>query len=236
MELNEYALMDAAEAGMWWYRALHARLGTALAGVRGPILDAGCGTGGLLAGLPGGQLFGLEYVAVAARRAAEKSGARIACGSINAMPFADGSFAAAVAADVLCHEAVAPVAALAELRRVLQPGGRLVVNMPAYGWLASAHDRRVHNARRATAGSLRRQLQAAGFAGVRVRYWTALLLPLMVVQRKVLARGAAAASDVANFSPWLDAILFAVTDIERRLPGWFPAGGSILATATRPEI
>ena len=63
-----------------------------------------------------------------------------------------------------------------------------------------------------------------------------LLLPLMVVQRKVLARGAAAASDVANFSPWLDAILFAVTDIERRLPGWFPAGGSILATATRPEI
>jgi len=235
MELSEYALMDAAEGGMWWYRALHARLRAALAGVAGPVLDAGCGTGGLLAGLARDQLFGLEYVEVAARRAAAKSGARITRGSINAMPFADGSFAGAVAADVLCHEAVEPAAALAELRRVLRPGGRLVVNMPAYGWLASAHDRRVHNARRATAGGLRRQLQAAGFADVRVRYWNALLLPLMVVQRKLLARGEEAASDVANFSPWLDTILFAVTDIERRLPGLFPAGGSILATATRPE-
>ncbi len=236
MEAAEYALMDAAEGRMWWYRALHARLVALLEGTDGPILDAGCGSGGLLALLAGGERHGLEFSALAAPLAAAKSGARIVRGSVNAMPYAEGSFAAVVSADVLCHAAVEPGVALAEVWRVLRPGGRVVLNLPAYQWLLSAHDRRVHNARRATAGSLRRQLQAAGFAGVRVRYWNALLLPLMVVQRKVLARGAAAASDVANFSPWLDAILFAVTDIERRLPGWFPAGGSILATATRPEI
>ena len=236
MELAEYALMDEAEDAMWWYRALHARLRAALSDVTGPVLDAGCGTGGLLAKLVGHERFGLEYMDVAARRAAAKSGAWIARGSINAMPFADSSFAAAVAADVLCHDAVEPARALSELRRVLRPGGRLVLNMPAYDWLASAHDRRVHNARRSTAGGLRRQLVAAGFGDVRVLYWNALLLPLMVVQRKLLARGDDAASDVAKFSPWLDAILFAVTDIERRLPGLLPAGGSILAIATRPEI
>jgi len=234
MELAEYALMDEAEDAMWWYRALHARLRGALSDVSGPVLDAGCGTGGLLAKLVGHDRFGLEYVEIAARRAAAKSGARITRGSINAIPFADGSFAAAVAADVLCHDAVEPARALSELRRVLRPGGRLVLNMPAYDWLASAHDRRVHNARRSTAGGLRRQLVAAGFGDVRVRYWNALLLPLMVVQRKLLARGDDAASDVAKFSPWLDAMLFAITDIERRLPGSLPAGGSILAIAMRP--
>jgi SAM-dependent methyltransferase len=137
-----------------------------------------------------------------------------------------------VAADVLCHEAVDPDAAVMELHRVLRPGGLLVVNMPAYGWLASAHDRRVHNARRHTAGQLAFLLRAAGFQAVRVRYWNTLLLPLMVIQRKILARGDAA-SDVADFSPWLDATLHGMTELERRLGIPLPAGGSVLAVAER---
>ncbi len=238
MEPQEYALMDAAEARMWWYRALHVRLADALAGVRGRVLDAGCGTGGLLASLrashPGLGLTGVEWSAEAARRAAAKSGAAIACGSVNTLPFADASFDAALAADVLCHAAVDPPSALAELRRVLRPGGMLVVNMPAYAWLLSAHDRQVHNVRRWTVAGTSGALQQAGFAGVRARYWNGLLLPLMVLQRKLLARGDAAASDVAPFSPWLNATLHAITRVERRLPVPLPAGGSVLAIAIRP--
>jgi SAM-dependent methyltransferase len=229
--------MDAVEGRMWWYRALHARLGDALAGVHGRVLDAGCGTGGLLAALrqthPALDLVGLEWSDEAARRAREKSGAAIARGSVNALPFAAASFAAVVSADVLCHAGVDPGAALAELHRVLRPGGRLVVNMPAYAWLLSAHDRQVHNARRWTATVTRAALRRAGFADVRARYWNGLLLPLMVVQRKLLSRGAGAASDVAAFSPWLDATLHAITAVERRLPVPLPAGGSVLATAIR---
>jgi SAM-dependent methyltransferase len=237
MEPQEYALMDAVEGRMWWYRALHARLGDALAGVQGRVLDAGCGTGGLLAALrqthPALHLVGLEWSDAAARRAAEKSGAAIARGSVNAMPFATAGFDAVVTADVLCHAAVDPDAALAELHRVLRPGGRLVVNMPAYGWMLSAHDRKVHNVRRWTVPFTRAALRRAGFDDVRARYWNGLLLPLMVVERKLLARGADAASDVAAFSPWLDATLHAITAIERRLPVPLPAGGSVLATAIR---
>lgn len=222
---------------MWWYRALHARLIAALAPVSGPaagpVLDAGCGTGGFLARLaaarPDLPLFGLEYDAFAAARAAAKSGAAVARGSVNALPFADASFAAVVSADVLCHAAVEPGIALAEARRVLRPGGLLVVNMPAYRWLLSAHDARVRNARRQNRAEVAAMLAAAGFTAIRARYWNGLLLPLMIATRK-LGR-ADAASDVAAFPPWLDATLHAVTRIERPLP--LPAGGSVLATARR---
>jgi SAM-dependent methyltransferase len=245
MEPAEYALMDAAEESMWWYRALHVRLLDALEGVHGPVLDAGCGTGGFLVALakarPDLSPVGIEWSAAAATRAAAKSGAAVARGSVVALPLADASFDAAVAADVLCHAAVDPEGAAAELHRVLRPGGRLVVNMPAYAWLTSAHDRRVHTARRLTAGQLAALLHRAGFASVRVRYWNALLLPLMVAQRKLLARGDDAASDVGEFPAWLDAALHGMTRLERRIerrPGrvWgipFPAGGSVLAVAQR---
>lgn len=237
MEQAEYDLMDRAEAGMWWYRALHVRLLDALAETRGHVLDAGCGTGGFLSVLcrrrPDLAATGVEHDAGAAHRARNKSSALLAQGSINALPFSDAAFDAAVSADVLCHAAVDPVLALAELRRVLRPGGRLIVNMPAYAWLASAHDRQVHNARRLTAPSTAALLARAGFTRVRARYWNGLLLPLMVVQRKLLARGDSA-SDVAVFPPWLDATLHGMTQLERRLPFPLPAGGSVLAIAENP--
>lgn len=221
---------------MWWYRALHVRLIAAVEGVRGRVLDAGCGTGGLLARLheakPGLTLVGLEWSPEAAPRAARKSGTPIARGSINELPFSDDSFDAAIAADVLCHAAVDPALALKELHRVLRPGGRLVVNMPAYGWLASAHDARVHNARRLTAAQTASLLRNAGFSPVRAHYWNGLLLPLMIIQRKILARDDAS-SDVAPFPPWLDATLHGITEFERRLPVRLPAGGSVLAIAER---
>ena len=235
MEPGEYALMDAVEQRMWWYRALHARLLLALDGITGPVLDAGCGTGGLLAALrarrPDLELFGVEWAEAAVARSAAKSGAWLVRGSVNALPFADASFSAVVSADVLCHAAVQPDKALAELRRVLRPGGRLVVNMPAFAWLMSAHDRQVHNARRVNAGALRTMLAQAGFSDIRTRYWNGLLLPLMVARRKLQRQDAR--SDVAVFSPWLDATLFAITEFERRLPVRMPAGGSVLATAIR---
>lgn len=237
MDPAEYALMDAAEDRMWWYRALHARLLDGLTAARGRVLDAGCGTGGFLALLrqrrPDLAGFGVEWDPAAAPRASHKSGAAVVRGSVNALPFATGCFDAVVSADVLCHAAVDLAAALAELKRVLRPGGRLVLNMPAYQWMLSAHDRRVHNVRRLTTAATAAMLRRAGFQGVRARYWNGLLLPLMIVQRKILARGGAV-SDVAPFPPWIDAALHGMTEFERHLPVPLPVGGSVLAIAETP--
>ncbi len=244
VEPAEYDLMDQAEQGMWWYRAAHARVLDALRerpGAPGPVLDAGCGTGGFLRRLaeaePARDAAGFDYLPSAARRAARKSGRPVAAGDANHLPFPDASFGAAVSIDVICHAGVEPGRALAELHRVLRPGGSLVLNLPAYEWLRSAHDARVHNARRYTAGGAARLLGAAGFTRIATRYWNGLLLPLMVLQRKVLHRRPDAPSDVTAFPPWIDATLHAVSETERRIGRMgipMPAGGSVLVLATRP--
>jgi ubiquinone/menaquinone biosynthesis C-methylase UbiE len=246
MEPDEYDRMDRVEDAMWWYRALHARVLEALRRHPGEpglkLLDAGCGTGGLLRrlaeGLPGRALAGIDVSEEAARRARRKvPGAAVAVGSISALPFADGQFGAVVSCDVLCHRLVDERAALAELRRVLAPAGVLVLNLPAHPWLHSAHDRRVHNARRYSRAGLARLLRDGGFAPLSLAFWNSFLLPLMVVQRKLLSRVAEREeSDVAAFSPPIDAIFRAVTGAEAalaRLGLRFPAGGSLLAVARR---
>lgn len=236
MDPAEYGLMDAVEDRMWWYRALHARLLDALADMRGPLLDAGCGTGGFLALLgrlrPDLCCIGMEWDAEGARRALAKADVPIARGSVNALPFADASFSVFLSADVFCHRSVDPAVALAEARRVLRPGGRIVLNMPAFMWMMAAHDRRVHTTRRVTAPEMEAMLRQAGFGRVRARYWNSLLFPLMVAQRKLLTSDEHA-SDVADFPPWLDATFHAVTQVERSLPFSLPAGGSVMAIAER---
>jgi ubiquinone/menaquinone biosynthesis C-methylase UbiE len=236
--------MDAAEDGMWWYRAAHARILDALRarpGVPGPLLDAGCGTGGLLKRLaqemPEREAIGLDFVFDATRRARAKSGRLAVAGDINRLPFADASFGAIVSIDVLYHISVDPAAALAELLRVLRPGGTLVMNLPAYDWLMSAHDIRTHTARRFTRGRAVRLLRDAGFADIRSGYWNGLLLPLMVVQRKIVKRRPDASSDVTHFPPLIDRGLMAASMADRWLGRHgmaLPFGGSVLSVATRP--
>ena len=244
MDAAEYALMDAAEDRMWWYRALRARIVAALAsrpGATGPVLDAGCGTGGMVATmLAAGMtrpIIAFDYVVEAAQRAGAKTGLPIAVGDITRQPFPDASFGAAISLDVLGHRSLQPADALAELHRVLAPGGTLILNLPAFEWLKSAHDERVHNARRFSAPSIRALLNTAGFTRIDARYWNALLLPLMIIQRKIRARDKERASDVAPFPPWLDATFHGVTVLEHWLARRglsFPAGGSVLVVATRP--
>jgi SAM-dependent methyltransferase len=244
MDAAEYALMDAVEDRMWWYRALRARIVAALAdrpGGPGPLLDAGCGTGGMVSALlavgASRPIVAFDYMAEAAQRARAKTNLPIAVGDITRQPYADATFGAAISLDVLSHSAVEPSAALAELHRVLAPGGTLVLNLPAHEWLKSAHDARVHNARRFTTPGVRALLQAAGFTAIDARYWNTLLLPLMVIQRKILSRNPEGASDVAPFPPWLNASLLGVTVAEdwlARRGVRFPAGGSVLVVATRP--
>lgn len=109
-------------------RAVRAYLDAMPPGTR--VLDAGCGEGVLVDEYAGR----LEIVGVDANY----SSARVTTGSLMALPFADGSFARALCLDVLEHlEFADQPRALAELHRVVAPGGELLVSVPNLAHLQS---------------------------------------------------------------------------------------------------
>jgi SAM-dependent methyltransferase len=231
---------------MWWFAALHANLVLLCSRIEGvesgrTLLDAGCGTGGLLARLsrvlPDRDAIGLDADRVACARAALKSGRPVCAGSVNALPFADGAFGAIVSADVLCHEGVDEAAALAQFHRVLCERGVLILNLPAYSWLMSGHDKAVANIRRYNRRRLVRLLESAGFRVLLATYWNTILFPVMVLTRKLLPSGDG--SDVRLHPPAVEALCRAATGIEhawlergRRLP----FGGSLITVAAKQSM
>ncbi|MGE0259171.1 MAG: class I SAM-dependent methyltransferase [Alphaproteobacteria bacterium] len=245
MDRAEYDKLDRVEERMWWFAALHANL-TLLCGRVAcrsegrTLLDAGCGTGGLLARLaalvPDWTAIGLDADRFACERARTKSGRPVCAGSVDALPFADGAFGAIVSADVLCHSGVDERMALAQFHRCLGENGILILNLPAYSWLMSAHDQAVANVRRYSRGRIARLLEGAGFRLVFASYWNTILFPVMVVSRKLLPAGGGAASDVRLHPPPVEALCRAATRLEHALLRrgiTLPFGGSVMAVAAK---
>lgn len=227
---------------MWYYRALHRHVERSLAAVLPPaarVLDAGCGTGGLLRRLRGSRpqwtLTGLDFSPLACELARERAGGEVVQGSIAAMPFADAAFDAITSCDVVCQVAE-PAQAVREFYRVLRPGGFVVLTMPAYPWMYSYHDREVGNLRRYSRGEVDALLREAGFRAVRSTYWNTLLFPLAVLRRKVLPP-AAPTSDVGLFPAPVEAGFNALMALEHAwlgAGGSLPLGNSVLTVAQKP--
>ncbi|RRR73358.1 MAG: class I SAM-dependent methyltransferase [Candidatus Viridilinea halotolerans] len=190
MEKTEYTTMSAVELRHWWYggmRAISAALLDPLYNGRRNlrILDAGCGTGGDALFLQRyGRVVGLDYAAEAAALIHDRLPGRFVRGSVLQLPFAHDSFDLVTSYDVLYHAGVPDESsALAEVRRVLVPGGHLLLRLPAYEWLRSRHDRQVHTRRRYTASEVATILAEAGFVVQRLTYVLSLLFPLPAATR-----------------------------------------------------
>jgi SAM-dependent methyltransferase len=248
LDRAEYDKLDRTEDRMWWFAACHAnllllyRLMAGPTAVAAPLLDAGCGTGGLLgriaAAYPDRMAIGLDADGAACARAAVKSGRPVCAGSVDALPFADAAFGVIFSADVLCHRDVDERVALAQFHRVLHEGGLLVLNLPAYRWMLSRHDAAVHNVRRYTRRGLARLLDAAGFRLLYAGYWNLVLFPIMVLTRKLLPQGSRAVSDVRLHPAPVEALCRAATRLEtallrRRFE--LPWGGSVIAVAAKVQ-
>lgn len=89
------------------------------------VLEIGCGEGALLTALPGVRKFGIDPSIHALLRARNRGSAELALARCEQLPFPSEFFDVAVAVGVMEHFELAD-AALAEIRRVLTPGGRYI--------------------------------------------------------------------------------------------------------------
>jgi SAM-dependent methyltransferase len=176
-----------AEDRHWWYRGRRRVLARVIDALALPaparILDAGCGSGRNMVDLERrGSVTGIELSDASVALALERGAGEVIAGSVMQMPFADDSFDLAACLDVIEH-LEDDLGALRELRRVVAPGGALLVTVPAYQWLWSGHDEVNHHQRRYTASSLRRVAELAGWQQVRSTHFNSLLLPVAVALR-----------------------------------------------------
>jgi SAM-dependent methyltransferase len=240
MELQEYTAMARLESTLWWFRSLHDKVINAIGqlgerNVKGTLLDAGCGTGGLLAQLelayPSWSFYGLDSSGYALDFAKKKSRSTISQGSVTNMPYSSTYFDVVVSLDVMYHRQVDPQHMLVECARILRPGGLLILNLPAYEWLRSYHDEHVQTARRYTLSSLATTLAGHPFRRLYATYWNAALFLPLVIKRKLLPTKHES-SDVSEIAPWLNRLFYAVMSFENRLIRLrirLPFGSSVFA-------
>ena len=149
------------------------------------ILDFGCGSGYLVGELQkiGYDAYGIDFEKEAIDYGVNSGIRNLVLGNGQKTEHSDKSFDMIVAFDVLEHiEDEKPI--IGELLRILRPGGKLMITVPAYQWLWGVQDDVSHHFRRYTAGSLVNVFKNfLELKIVRKTYFNTLLFPPIAVIR-----------------------------------------------------
>lgn len=226
----------------WWYRARADLLRVALGSYVGTPrrgLDVGSADGPSVGWLRGrGQWVALDVDP----RGLE---AGDVCGSATSLPFAEGSFDVVAAFDVIEH-CEPEEKALAEVCRVLAPGGHFLMSVPAYQWAWTHFDEHNHHHRRYTRKRAAAAVRAQGLEVLRASYMFTGTFPFFAADRirtRLRERGAAAPVLAADEVPALPEVnpavekgLLSLTRAETALlRRWnLPFGSSVVVAARKP--
>jgi dolichyl-phosphate beta-glucosyltransferase len=228
--------LATSDSEHWWFRSKAEFVSEALPERSGLLVDVGAGSGGVTAKLlwPGAHKLAIdgspELVGVARER-----GLRGDVADAAAVPLSDGAAKAVCLLDVIEH-LDDPAPALAEARRLLAPNGRLVVTVPAHGFLWSSADVALGHARRYNRRMLREQVEAAGFEVERLTHvFSWLLAPVFLKRRLGRDKEPQLGLDVS--SPLIDRVAGLLTRLERAAVRRIslPFGTSVMCVARRPR-
>lgn len=245
MKIEEYQRMFEAEQTQWWYAGMRAISFALLDGALaaraqgGPlrILDAGCGTGNNVRHLgERGRATGVD-LSDEALRFCRTRGVEVVRAELLALPFPAGTFDCVTSFDVLYHRWVRDDrAAVAEMVRVLRPGGLLLLRVPALMMLWGGHDEAVHSRHRYTRSEVVRLLAGSGLEVLRASYGNTILLPLVALRRGLDRLTGRQGSDVAFLPPPLEWAFRSLLQLEARIVrrASLPVGASVFALARRP--
>jgi SAM-dependent methyltransferase len=221
----------------WWFRSKAALAATAMrragrALTTGWLVDSGGGAGGVTAmlGWDPNRLAIVEGNEMLVGRAVARHGLAGIRGDVDELPLADHSVDVVCYLDVLEHLGQ-PDRALREAARVLVPGGRVVVNVPAHEWLWSEADEVLGHVRRYTRPALREQLAEAGFRPLVLTHVFSWLVAPVLVKRRITGEGPELGLDQS--SVLIDRAAMVLTWLERAALGrvTLPFGTSILCVA-----
>jgi SAM-dependent methyltransferase len=190
-----YERMRQLESGGWWNAAMRDIAATLLARAalpeRGMLLDVGCGSGQTMTWalglLPRWSASGID-VSLDGLSAARDAGAGVAQASALALPYPTASVDLIITLDVVQHLPLqdGDVTALREMRRVLRPGGYLLLRTNAQAFPRTADDPR-YDFHKYRPAELREKLREAGFDVLRLSRVNALL-GLAEIPRELRAR------------------------------------------------
>jgi len=188
MEAAEYEKMYHFEDGNWWYQGRRELLIDIIDGIKlklecVKILDAGCGTGLNLKFLDRyGEVIGLDISEDALYFTKLRGNSSLICASVDKLPLKSDIFQMICALDVLEH-IDNDESAMREFYRVLEPGGYLILTVPAFKFLWSRHDIAAHHKRRYNKVSLIQSLRSCEFSVDKSTYWNFFLfLPVTLVR------------------------------------------------------
>lgn len=229
MEIEEYKKMDELESKHWWFVSkrefLRITIDRFVGKLKGKkVLDVGCGTGGVLQMLEGlgAEAEGVD-VSQAALEYCRHKNLKVTLGDGAKLPYPDSVFDLVISSDVLEH-IENDVTAVAEIKRVLKPGGVLIATVPAHQKLFSYHDVALHHARRYSKKQFI-DLLAKSFPEVNVTWIHSALLIPAAVQRVIFRYIGKKDSDVKMNNPIINRILsiwyvveFSIYRIFKRLP------------------
>ena len=189
MERVVYDRMAELDSKHWWYRARREVLATLIARKIAPpkgarILEIGCGTGHNL-GMLGrfGTVDAIEIDEAARGVASSRLGKQVGAAPLPELPGIErGAYDLVAILDVLEH-VEDHRAALASIASKLKPGGRILITVPAFQWMWSAHDVVNHHHRRYSKKTLAKAVADAGLKLDFLGYFNSLLFPLAAAAR-----------------------------------------------------
>ena len=248
---REYETMAHVETEHWWYQSLHSRVQGTLADHFGrcniAILDAGCGTGGLMKFLSKrgfNDLAGFDLSELAVQHCVNR-GLTACVGDLGRISnlYPGRQFDCIVSNDTLYHvPADQRVQFLRQAAGRLKTDGILILNLPALHCLRGSHDKAVGITHRFTKPEITTLASQAGLAISKMDYWPFVLsLPIWLVRtsQRLLRRDRGEAgppvSDLKTYPPMLNRLLRNLIALEKRFLPAAPFGSSLFVVLKTRE-
>ena len=200
---HTYPILFQVEQSHWWHigrRKIIAgfveEICRSVTDRRPRILDVGCGTGANLIMLSKyGDAEGVDVSEDALAFCRERGLDKVRLGAGEALPYEDGTFDLVTALDVVEHMDD-DLAGLSEMRRVLRPGGKVLLFVPTFMFLWGLQDDVSHHRRRYRLPQLARVLEQAGLEVERTTYANiTFFLPILVIRKLMRLTGIKAESE-----------------------------------------